>query len=294
MNSRALRLLVPALLLCHAGESPGTAVASGRNWQISVVSTACDAAASLVTIGARIRYLGPGGVVEAPVSQLVDGRGKPHLPKTLVWTGGSKPFAALLAAGGLRPLQSAESVEVQFKFEVRDAAGDLLLEFGDIKAFPLTRMKNSAKGICASLLAPGQIQSVRSSRAVRTEGAKAGVRAFRDGYPCLPAPRAAWRMAEAKYPPYLPDQLLVFGRGYLPNARRIELPMGRAAAQSYPYAGLDDLKAIEDAARGVIAADFPGYASGAKYFAFNWGVQKAASGNEMYSVGIYAVRPCPN
>jgi hypothetical protein len=295
MNASALGLLVPALLFCHAGDSRGSAVASGRNWQISIDGSACDAAGSLLTIGARIRYLGRGGVVEAPISQLVDGNGKPYLPKSLVWKGGGRPFAALLATGGLGPLQSAESVEVQLRFEVRDAAGDLQLEFGDVKAFPLTRKATSAKaGICASLLKPGQIQSVRRSRPVRIEGAKAGVRAFRDGYPCLPAPRAAWRMAEAQYPPYLPEQLLVFGRGYLPNARQIELPMGRAAAQSYSYAGLDDLKAIEDAARLAVVADFPAYASGSKYFAFNWGVQKATSANEMYAVGIYAVRPCQN
>jgi hypothetical protein len=96
----------------------------------------------------------------------------------------------------------------------------------------------------------------------------------------------------AEFPPYLPRQLLVFGRGYLPNVREIELPMGRSPAQSYAYAGLDDLKAIEDAARRALGADFPEYRS-PKYFAFNWGVQRSQSGNELYSVGVYELRPCP-
>ena len=58
------------------------------------------------------------------------------------------------------------------------------------------------------------------------------------------------------------------------------------------YSGLDELNAVEDAARRAISADFPQYAGGA-HFAFNWGVQKAASGNEMYSVGIYAIARLP-
>jgi hypothetical protein len=234
-------------------------------------------------------------VVEAPISRLVDGNGKPYVPKSLVWKAGGKQIAVLLAAGGLRQLPSAESGEVQLRFEVRDPAGVLQFEFGDLKACPLTRARTTAaSGICDSLLKPAQIQPVRGSRPVRAAGAKTGVRAFRDGYPCLAPSKGPWRTIEAPHPPYLPEQLLVFGRGYLPNVRQIELPMGRAAAQSYPYAGLDELKAIEDAALRAMAADFPEYSSGSKHFAFNWGIQKAASGNELYSVGIYAVRPCAN
>jgi hypothetical protein len=295
MKLRAAGFLVPALLLCHPAHGAGSAPASGRNWQVSIESASCDAATSLVTVGARIRYLGTGGVVEAPISRLVDGNGKPYVPKSLVWKAGGKQIAVLLAAGGLRQLPSAESGEIQLRFEVRDPAGALQFEFGDIKAFPLTRARTAAgASICDSLLKPAQIQPVRGSRPTRAAGAKPGVRAFRDGYPCLAPAKGPWRTIEAPHPPYLPEQLLVFGRGYLPNVRQIELPMGRAAAQSYPYAGLDELKAIEDAALRAIAADFPEYASGSKHFAFNWGIQKAASGNELYSVGIYAVRPCPN
>jgi hypothetical protein len=84
----------------------------------------------------------------------------------------------------------------------------------------------------------------------------------------------------------------VLGRGYLPNARSIELPMGRAPAQSYAYAGVDDLKFIEDAARRALAADFPQYRA-PRYFAFNWGVQRSQSGNEIFAVGVYDLRPCP-
>jgi hypothetical protein len=117
------------------------------------------------------------------------------------------------------------------------------------------------------------------------------MRVYRNRYLCTQASGAP-RTIEASYPPYLPRQLLLFGRGYLPNARQIELPMGKAPAQPYFYSGLDELNAVEDAARSALSADFPQYAGGA-HFAFNWGVQKAASGNEMYSVGIYALGPCP-
>ena len=54
----------------------------------------------------------------------------------------------------------------------------------------------------------------------------------------------------------------------------------------------DELEAVEDSARRAVAADFPSYVGSAKHFAFNWGIQRAASGNELYSVGLYGLRPC--
>ena len=102
------------------------------------------------------------------------------------------------------------------------------------------------------------------------EKSKLDFRVYRAGYPC----GAARRTTEADHPPYLPKQLLLLGRGFL------------------PYVGEDNLAAVEPAARQAMLADFPPYAMG-KYFAFNWGSQKGASGNELYSIGIYEVRACP-
>ena len=103
------------------------------------------------------------------------------------------------------------------------------------------------------------------------------------------------RTIEADHPPSVPRQLLLFGRGYLPNARQVDLPMGKAPAQSYFYAGVNELDAVENAARRLIATDFPDYRAGlaaTKNYAFNWGVQKAPSGNDLYSIGIYEIRAC--
>ncbi|MBC7803119.1 MAG: hypothetical protein H7Y16_04505 [Candidatus Parcubacteria bacterium] len=290
-----MRRALVVIALCHASGALAAAGASGRNWQFSIDSLACDAAESLVTIGARIRYLGPGGVVEAPVSQLLDGGGRQYLPKSLVWKGGSRQFTAWLAAGSLRQAQSGDSGELQFRFVVREPTGGLQLEFGDVQALALTRAKTPASSaFCENLLKPGQVQSIPRPRAVRADPSKSALRMYRSSYPCLPQSGGTLRAIEAPYPPYLSVQLLVFGRGYLPNARQIELPMGRAAAQSYAYTGVDEPEAFEDAAHRAVLADFPQFAAGgrSRYFAFNWGVQKAASGNEMRSIGIYAVRPC--
>jgi hypothetical protein len=274
---------------------------------MAIDSIECETAAALITIGTRIRYLGPTGPVEAPVSRLVDSQGKPYLPKSLVWKRGSKPLAALLVAGGLRNMQSEDSSEMQLKFEVRDAAAELQLELGDIEAFALTRKRTSAaKTVCESLLQPEQLQVTRRPHAARVEDSKRPVRVYRSAYPCIPPSRAqgSLRTTEAEYPPYLPRQLLLFGRGYLPSARQIGLPMGSSAVQSYSYGGPDNLDAVESAARLAVAADFPEYRGGLiaplapgrpsarKFFAFNWGPQKAQSGNEAYSIGIYDVRPC--
>src|SRR5688572_14526211 len=277
--------LLAAMALAHACGADAAAIATGRNWRLAIDSIECEPAPALLTIGMRIDYLGPKGPVEAPLSQLVDANGKPHLPRSLVWQRGSKPLAAWLSAGGLSNLQSESVAEVQLKFDVRDAQRDLRLEFGDIRAFALTRKRRTG---CDGLLRPEQL---RAPRAATREGAKAGMRIYRNSYLCTQASGGP-RTLEASFPPHLPRQLLLFGRGYLPNARQIELPMGKTPAQPYFYSGLDELSAVEDAARRAISADFPQYAGGA-HFAFNWGVQKAASGNEMYSVGIYAVGACP-
>jgi hypothetical protein len=279
-------------MLCHAACCDAAAVASGRNWRISVDSIECRPAESLLVIGTRIRYLGPKGPVEAPVSRLVDGEGKQYLPKSLVWKSGSKALAQWLASGGLANVQSENIGEVQLKFEAGGATGGLDLEFGDIKAFSLTRKKAGFEGACESLLEPGEIQAPRAPRPARVEKPKLGFPVHRARYPCVSPPRAL-QIVAAEHPPYLPRQLLLFGRGYLPNARQVDLPMGRAAAQPYSYAGLDNIVAVEDAARRAVLADFPEYANRSKYFAFNWGTQRSASGNEVYSIGIYDVRPCP-
>lgn len=280
--------LLAAMTLAHACGADAAAIASGRNWRLAIDSIECEAARPLLTIGMRIDYLGPKGPVEAPLSQLVDGNGKLHLPRSLVWQRGSKPLAAWLSAGGLSNLQSASVAEVELKFDVGDAQGDLQLEFGDLRPFALTRKRTAG---CTGLLKTQQLRAPRTKQAARTEPAKPAMRVYRNRYLCTQASGTP-RSVEASYPPYLPRQLLLFGRGYLPNAREIELPMGKAPAQPYFYSGLDELNAVEDAARRAISADFPQYAAGA-HFAFNWGVQKAASSNEMYSVGIYAIGACP-
>lgn len=278
--------LLAAIAAAHACAAEAAAVASGRNWRLSIDGMECQATASVVSIGARIDYLGPKGPVEAPVSQLLDGKGKAHPPRSLVWRRGSKALAQWLSAGGLSNLQSESVAEVQLKFHVGEASGDLQLEFGDIRAIPLTRKRS---GGCDGLLKLDQVQPPRVLRAARASGPKPA-RVYRNSYSCTQA--GSLRTIEAQYPPYLPRQLLVFGRGYLPNARQIQLPMGSAPAQPYLYSGPDELAAVEDAARRASVADFAQF-TGPKHFAFNWGAQKAPSGNELYAVGLYELLACP-
>jgi hypothetical protein len=269
MLFRALLLLWPVCAVA--------ADASGRHWRLSIERVTCEG--STLAIGSRIRYLGPKGPVEAPLSDLTDGQGKRHPPKSLVWKAGARQYAAWLSAGGgLTDLQSEEIGEFQLNFELREAAADLRLEFGDIPAFALTRKRKTG---CEGVLAASQIQAPRVARRTATE--KSSLRIYRAAYPCSGGPSV-----EASHPPYLPRRLLVFGRGYLPNAREVELPMGRAPAQSYVYAGPDELKPLDEATRRAAA----GFTEG-RTFLFSWGMQKAASGNEAYSVGVYDLRPCP-
>lgn len=269
-----------APVMLYAVQGTAVPVASGKNWRISIDGIECDAAASVIMIGTRVRYLGPSGVVEAPVSRLVDDNSKPYLPRSVVWRGGSKPLAELISSGGLRIIEAGSPGDIQWKFQLPDSTGELRFEFGDVRAFALSRKQSSA---CEyKIRAPG------ASRRARVEGAKPDFPVHRGRYPCIPS-----SIIDAEYPPYLPRQLLLFGRGYLPNAREIDLPMGWAAAQSYFYLGPDDVIAVENAARRALMADFPEYSSSSKYFGFNWGTQKAESGNDVYSIGIYELRPCP-
>ena len=284
---RAWLLAAVAAHACAAEAAAGAAVtASGRNWRLSIDSIACEAAGSVLSIGTRIDYLGPKGPVEAPVSQLLDGEGKAHPPRSLVWRRGSKPLADWLSAGGLSYLQAESVAKVELRFHVGEAIGDLQLEFGDIRAFALTRKRS---GGCEGLLKLDRVRGPRVSHQARGASAQP-VRVYRNSYSCMH--EGSLRTTEAQYPPYLPRQLLLFGRGYLPNARQIRLPMGSAPAQPYLYSGPDELSAIEEAARRAILADFPQF-TGARHYAFNWGAQKATSGNEMYAVGLYELLACP-
>jgi len=287
------------MMIGHAAAADAAAAASGRHWRIAIEAIECESAGSVLALGARIAYTGPRGPVEAPVSRLVDGKGRPYLPKSLVWRSGSKALAQWLPAGGLRNVQSDHAAEVELKFDVQGSTTPLQLEFGDIKAFYLTRKSASGvEGVCKNLLKPGQLATPRAPRPSR---AKLRARVYRAAYPCSEQP-GTLRTTEADHPPYAPRLLLLLGRGYLPAAREVELPMGKAAAQSYAYVGLDELNAVEEAARRAIASDFPQYrtslvpdppgARRAKHFAFNWGAQRDRSGNEVYSIGIYDIRPC--
>jgi hypothetical protein len=268
------------LVLCLFVEASAAATASGRNWRITIDRLECRA--GVLTLATRIRYLGPKGPVESPVIRLVDAKGARHAPKSLVWMQGSKPVAEWLSGGGLTLLQSEDLATVQIRFEPRGAAGALELEFGDIRAFALT----DGGGACIKVA-----QLKTPMRPQRKPEAKSALRVYRVLYPCR-AKSGTSVVTDAQYPPYLPAQLLVFGHGYLPNAREISLPMGLAPAQSYAFSGLDDRKAIEVLARRVAASDFPQYGA-ARYFAYDWGVQRSASGNELQSVGIYELRNCP-
>lgn len=273
-------VLLLALLAGHAAAAP---VASGRHWQLGVERIECSLAESSLTLGVRVRYLGPSGAAEAPVNRVVDGEGRAQAPRSLVWKSGSKLLAAWLAADGLANVKKDDAAQLEIRYRMESASG-LKLEFGDIEAFALAR---PGKSLCEGVLKPAQLQVPRRPPAGT---GKPALRSYRDNYPCAPE-RGEWRRVEAPHPPYLPERLLVFGRGYLPGLRQVELPMGRAPAQAHVYAGPEDILAIEEAARHVAAADYPAY--GARHYLFNWGQQRAASGNELYSVGIYAIRACP-
>ena len=251
---RVLLLLLP--VCAQAAEL------AGKHWRVSAESAQCRE--GLLAIDLRVRYLGPAGAVEAPVVQMDGGRLR---PTSVSWRQGSKVLAQWLSAGGLRNIQPGELGEVEVKF----SAGGTSFEFGDLPAFSF-----DAKA-CRLAARPRHAAAK----------AKSELNVHRARYPCTPS-----RSVAAEYPPYLPKQLLVFGRGYLPNAREVELPMGRAPAQAYAYTGPDELKALEAAAQKAIAADFPQFDK-ARHFAFNWGVQKAQSGNDLYSIAVYDLRPCP-
>lgn len=257
--------LAPLILLFFA-HAASAADASGRNWRIAVQSLQCQGNGLLV-MGARVHYRGPDGAVEAPIVQIVDASGNAY-----------RPLGKWLSGGGLSHLKAGDLGVVHFRFPVHTASGALELEFGDIRAFTVSR------DACKALLRPEQVKAPRAPPPAST---RSNVPVYRERYPC-----SAGRSLTAEHPPYLPLQLIVLGRGYLPNARSIELPMGRAPAQSYAYAGVDDLKFIEDAARRALAADFPQYRA-PQYFAFNWGVQRSQTGNEIFAVGVYDLRPCP-
>jgi hypothetical protein len=272
---------VVLIALAFSVSEASAATASGRNWRLAIESVGCEQA--LLTIGARVDYLGPKGVVEAPVIRLVDAKGQAWPPKGLVWKSGPRDLAQWLASAGLANVQVESVGEFRIRFDAQAASGALKLEFGDLRAFAVTREKG-----CASPIKPAELQAPKRPPAARAGSATQKV--YRNTYPCTRQGRL--HVTEARYPPYLPKQLLFFGRGYLPNVREIDLLMGKAPAQSYSYLGVDSVEAVEAFAARAVLADFPAYAK-AGHFVFNWGSQSGQSGNEAYSVALYDVRACP-
>ncbi|HEX2648810.1 MAG TPA: hypothetical protein VHN19_02610 [Burkholderiales bacterium] len=288
----ALAFTFLALFPCASGAA---ATASGRNWQVTPVELRCEGNNAFLLVDLRLRYLGPKGLVEAPLTRLVDGAGRRFLPQSLVWKSGPRENVKWLVAGGVSALSPGEVGEFAFKFDVRGAGSSLSLEFGDIGAFALTR-KDGDGSTCEKLLPASRLHAppapAKAARPVKA-------RVYRAAYPCTA--QDALRTLEAKFPPYLPRQLLVFGRGFLPDAREVKLPMGSALAQSYAHTGVSDLDSIETAARRALGG-FPEYAphlvagpadARKKYFLFNWGSEQAPSGNELFSIGVYDLKACP-
>jgi hypothetical protein len=294
-----MRLVLLAMLICHSAGATAAAVASGRNWSLTIESLQCDAAGSQLAIGIKVRYLGPKGSVEAPVSELLGDGGKQIPPRSLVWQGGPKELARWLPTGGLAKVQSESIGDFQLKFDLPASTGNLKLAFGDIEAFLLT--SRDATRACASLLKPEQLQLPRALPRTASKE-KPNLRVFREAYPCL-TPKGDLRTVEANQPPHNPLQMLLFGRDFLPSARQVELPAGNVPAKTYSYTGADALVPLEEEACRVMAADHGEYLAGLvtapasaskakKFFAFNWGVQKSRSGGTLYPIAIYEVRRC--
>lgn len=289
-------VLLWVLVLASLPVQARTAV--GRHWQATVEALTCAADPSRLTVDLRLRHVGPAGLAEVPAVQLIDATGRLHLPKALAWVSGSKALAAWMGAGGVRQVAVGEEVRIQWRFDVPDDAADLRLEAGDAPELALTAARPGS-GICARVLKPQELKADAQARAPLPSRPDPELRIHRLAYPCQPAGGGPLRKIDAQFPPYVPDQLVVLGRGYLPNARRIDLPMGKAPARGYAYSGPDEIGGYEDAARRAIVADFPKAramlvpADKARLFAFNWGQQTSASGNPLYAIGIYALRACP-
>lgn len=294
MTLRGLLALV-LVLACLSGHAR---TATGRHWQGTVEALACAEDPARLTLDLRLRHVGGAGLAEVPVVQLVDANGGVHLPKALAWVAGSKALAAWLAAGGVRQVPAGEEARVQWRFDVPGNADGLRLEVGDAPGLAIT-IARAGGGLCTRVAKVHEMKAEAAAKAPLPPRADPALRIHRLAYPCLPGGGGPARKIDAPFPPYLPEQLVVLGRGYLPNARAIDLPMGKAPARGYAYAGPDELGGYEDAARRAIAGDFPKVRAQlvpeekARLFAFNWGQQTSASGNPLHAIGIYALRPCP-
>ena len=109
-----LRSVVPVLALLVITDAGAAAVASGRNWRLTINKLQCEAGATLV-IDTRIEYLGPTVPAETPANELADGEGRQIRPKSLVWKAGSKDLARWLTAGKMANVTTLVSTDVQLK-----------------------------------------------------------------------------------------------------------------------------------------------------------------------------------
>ena len=119
------------LILLFFAHAASVADASGRNWRIAVQSLQCQGNGLLV-MGARVHHRGPDGAVEAPTSRSSMRRA------TLIVRSEMKPGGGVEPPG--KPVTSASCT----RFPVHSASGALELEFGDIRAFTVSRDACSA------------------------------------------------------------------------------------------------------------------------------------------------------
>ena len=232
------------------------------------------------------------------MSQLVDGKGKrASCRSSLVWK--QRQQAARRLALRRRPEQPAVRGRRRGRSSSFDVARGARRRCSSSSATS-ARLRSRARErrVRTGCSSPTQLQAPRVARSrPKRAGRKSDLRVLSQAR--IPACRRRRRRhrRRRRYPPYLPRQLLVFGRGYLPNARRDRSCRWaqRAGAVLCAMPARTSSRRVRGAprARGG-ARRFPAATRKRRHFAFNWGVQKAArAATSSYSVGLYDLRACP-
>jgi hypothetical protein len=279
---------------------------ASRNWRLRLREIGCTPTLSLLSVRADVQYIGPTGIVEAPVLTVADAEGNEHAPGAVGMPKDAAPevqawAASVLGGGGARRklVSGTQLGTVESQFPLPAAVRGLRLHFADIEPFPVANTSyEGLRGLCRALAAGAGADRAPTPGPKAASGGKT-ISMYAGMYPCNSG--QATRMSMADYPPDAPVQVLTLGKGFLPSARAANTNQGRVPARGYMYNGPEDAQAVKEFAREMIAGDFPQYCSslalpaggslfrGEPYYAALW---QRTRFRDFHVVGIYAQRPC--
>jgi hypothetical protein len=280
--------------------------AESANWRLQITNITCSPDVAVLTVELDIRYIGATGPVERPLVSVVDLQGREYVPASVPrqQRADARVLWIMYVANDavLRFEQGQAFSGCSFVFNLSNDASGLQLHFADIDPFPIVGYRYSGFDEFRAQARnwkthPPQIRP-RNDRPA--DGLTIPI--YVGVYPCQPADGSV-QVTSGSSPPYLPERVLMWGLGYLPNYRAVKLSRGQCPVRSYMHNNTQTTPS-QDAVRGAVCRDFPEFCSASlvttgdqligaeRHFVYVFGLERGRFQRRLLSLGIYRIRAC--